>query len=134
MNFNVHELLGKITSQFQTVVNDGINTIYTRQEQHAKGVNEQLHLISGRVEKMERIQAMQGHGMEQQQQLQRQRELTIRDRDLKNFVAETDPDSYLHMEDARDKLWDLHQQDSEEYYRARDRQYNMDRCKVKDVM
>ena len=134
VNFNVQELLGQITSKFQTVVNDGIDSIYTRQEQHAKDVNEQLHLINERVEKMEIRQTMQGHDLEQQQQLQRQRDLTIRDRDLQTFIAQTDPESYLHMEDAKDKLWELHQENSDEYYRARESHDTMDGCKVKDAM
>ena len=71
----------------------------------------------------------------EQQLLQQSRlDLTISNKDLHSFVAQVDQDSYLHMEGAKDKLWEQYQEDSDEYIRARERHDTMDGCKIKDVM
>jgi hypothetical protein len=75
---------------------------------------------------------MQDVEMVQQQRLAM--DLNVKDRDYQAFVEQTSPESYMHMEDARDKLWEQLKTDPDEYYRARDRHDTTNGCKVKDAM
>ena len=45
VSFNVKDLMGQITAQVRTVVNEGIDTINAGQQQHAQNIKEQLHVV-----------------------------------------------------------------------------------------
>ena len=143
VSFKVDDLMGQIRAQVHDVVNTGIDTINAGQQQHAQVIQGQLQMICERVDVLEQAKATstgvpmgtvhQAQEMEQEL-LHLRLDLTVSNREFLAFMAQVDMSVYLHMNGAKDKLWEQYEKDPDEYVRVRERHDMMDGCKIKDAM